>query len=139
MRGSFPALWSATITKQQSLLPYPYYATITVRDPHLGDSIYHAGFVSVKKRFSGGLVLLGSYTKAKLISDSIIIPDNFGSLLESNASFGNPASPPIRTVSMIAPLSGPSIRPMWPRVSSSVPSMNCRWARANDGMSAIPP
>jgi hypothetical protein len=54
----------------------------------LGDSIYHAAFVSVKKRFSNGLVLLGSYTKSKLISDSIIIPDNFGSLLESNASFG---------------------------------------------------
>jgi hypothetical protein len=82
------SLGAATITLQQSLLPYPYYTTITVRDPHLGDSIYHAGYVTVKKRFSNGLVLLGSYTKSKLISNSVLIPDNFGSLLESNASFG---------------------------------------------------
>jgi hypothetical protein len=57
-----------------------------VRDPHLGDSIYHAGFLSAKKKFSNGLVLLASYTKSKLISDSVVIPDNFGSLLESNAT-----------------------------------------------------
>jgi hypothetical protein len=80
------SLGAATITEQQSLLAFPYYTGVTVRDPHLGDSIYHAGFVSVKKQFSSGLVLLGSYTKAKLISDSIVIPDNFGSLLEGNAT-----------------------------------------------------
>jgi hypothetical protein len=80
------SLGAATITEQQSLLAFPYYTGVTVRDPHLGDSIYHAGFVSVKKKFSSGLVLLASYTKAKLISDSIVIPDNFGSLLEGNAT-----------------------------------------------------
>jgi len=82
------SLGASTITLQQSLLPYPYYTTITVRNPHLGESMYHAGYVTVKKRFSSGLVLLGSYTKAKLLTNSIIIPDNFGSSLISNASFG---------------------------------------------------
>jgi hypothetical protein len=80
------SLGAATITQQQALLAFPYYSSVTVRDPHLGDSIYHAGFLTVKKRFSNGLVLLGSYTKAKLISNSVVIPDNFGSLLESNAT-----------------------------------------------------
>jgi hypothetical protein len=80
------SLGAATITQQQSLLAFPYYSSVTVRDPHLGDSIYHAGYISVKKKFSGGLVLLGSFTQAKLISNSIVIPDNFGSLLVSNAT-----------------------------------------------------
>jgi hypothetical protein len=80
------SLGSSTITLQQSLLAFPYYSSVTVRDPHLGDSVYHAGFLTAKKRFSNGLVLLASYTKAKLISDSIVIPDNFGSLLEGNAT-----------------------------------------------------
>jgi hypothetical protein len=80
------ALGGPTITLQQSLLAYPYYSAITVRDPHLGDSIYHAGYISVKKKFSSGLVLLGSYTGAKLISNSIVIPDNFGALLVANAT-----------------------------------------------------
>jgi Carboxypeptidase regulatory-like domain len=80
------SLGGATITQQQSLLAFPYYTSVTVRNPHLGSSIYHAGFVSVKKKFSNGLVLLASYTQAKLISDSIVIPDNFGSLLVSNAT-----------------------------------------------------
>jgi hypothetical protein len=80
------SLGASTITLQQSLLAFPYYTSVTVRDPHLGSSINHAGFISVKKKFSNGLVLLGSYTKSKLISDSIVIPDNFGSLLISNAT-----------------------------------------------------
>jgi hypothetical protein len=80
------SLGAATITQQQSLLAFPYYTSVSVRNPHLGASIYHAGFVSVKKRFSNGLVLLASYTKSKLISDSIVIPDNFGALLVANAT-----------------------------------------------------
>ncbi len=80
------SLGGATITKQQSLLAFPYYTSVTVRNPHLGSSINHAGFISVKRKFSNGLVLLGSYTRAKLISDSIVIPDNFGSLLVANAT-----------------------------------------------------
>lgn len=74
------SLGSATITQQQALLPFPYYTSVTVRNPHLGNAIYHAGLLSVQKRFAHGLTLLGSYTKAKLISDSVAAPINFGSI-----------------------------------------------------------
>ena len=74
------ALGTATITRQQSLLPYPYYSTINVRNPHLGNSIYNAGLLSVQKRMSKGLTFLASYTKAKLISDSVATPIGFGSV-----------------------------------------------------------
>src|ERR1019366_1953419 len=45
--GSFGA---PTITLQQSLKPYPYYASITDQNPHLGSSIYHSFLLNVEKR-----------------------------------------------------------------------------------------
>ncbi len=77
------SLGSATITKQQSLLPFPYYTSVTVRNPHLGDSIYHGGMLTVQKRFNKGLTFLASYTKSKLISDSIAAPINFGNVVQT--------------------------------------------------------
>jgi hypothetical protein len=74
------SLGAARITLQQSLYAFPYYTTVTVRNPHLGDSIYHSGLVRVEKRFSQGLTFLASYTKAKLISDSIATPIGFGNV-----------------------------------------------------------
>ncbi len=80
------SLGSSTITLLQSLKQFPYYSSVTVRNPHLGDSIYHSGLLSVNKRFTNGLVLLASYTKAKLISNSVSIPVNFGAALVANAT-----------------------------------------------------
>lgn len=65
------SLGSATITREQSLRPYPYYNSITVANPHGGNYHYHAFLLSVEKRFSRGLTIMGSYTAGKLISDSI--------------------------------------------------------------------
>jgi hypothetical protein len=77
--GKIPgSLGGATITRSQLLKPFPYYTTVTVRNPHLGSSIYHAFLVSVEKRLASGLSLLASYTNAKLISNSIVTPINFG-------------------------------------------------------------
>jgi hypothetical protein len=71
------SLGGATIIQSQALKQFPYYTSVNVRNPHMGDSIYHAGLLSVQKRFTNGLVLLASYTKAKLISDSVAVPVNF--------------------------------------------------------------
>ncbi|MBI4892850.1 MAG: hypothetical protein HY821_19665, partial [Acidobacteria bacterium] len=71
--GKVPgALGNATITRQQSLRPYPYYNAVNVLAPTLGSSIYHAMVVSVEKRLSSGISLLVSYTNGKLMSDSIL-------------------------------------------------------------------
>jgi hypothetical protein len=84
------SLGGATITQLQSLLQYPQYTSITIRNPHLGDSIYHAGLLSVQKRLQSGLTVLASYTKSKLISDSVASPINFGSIVQvTNNTFQN--------------------------------------------------
>ncbi len=86
------SLGGATITKQQSLLPYPYYTSVSVRNPHLGDSIYHAGLITVQRRLQNGLTVLASYTKSKLISDSVAAPINFGSVVQvTNNGYQNGA------------------------------------------------
>jgi hypothetical protein len=79
--GKVPgSLGGATTSLAQTLKAYPYYSGVTVRNPHLGNAIYHAGLLTVQKRFSQGLTLLASYTKAKLIDDSVQTPINFGNV-----------------------------------------------------------
>ncbi|HYO80247.1 MAG TPA: TonB-dependent receptor, partial [Bryobacteraceae bacterium] len=63
------ALSGATISRQQSLLPYPDYLQVTTwAAPNLATS-YHALQISVEKRFSTGLSMLINYTKSKLMSE----------------------------------------------------------------------
>lgn len=63
------ALSGATISRSQSLLPYPDYLQITTWANSNLASTYHSGQISVEKRFSQGLTLLANFTKAKLLTD----------------------------------------------------------------------
>lgn len=74
------SLGGSTITRSQLLKPYPYYSSIGVRNPHLGNSNYNAFLLSVERRLANGFATLVSYTNAKLISDSIGTPVDFGSV-----------------------------------------------------------
>jgi len=62
-------LSAATITRQQSLLPFPQFTGVTGGYSFLNNSIYHALAIKVEKRMSNGLSFLLAYTGAKLIDD----------------------------------------------------------------------
>jgi hypothetical protein len=58
-----------TITRFQSLLPFPHFTTVNGGYSFLNNSIYHALAVKVEKRFSQGFSILLAYTLAKLLDD----------------------------------------------------------------------
>ena len=70
-------LGSAKVSRQQSLLPFPWIAGISVRAPHQGNSSYNAFKLDLNKRMGHGVSLMLSYTAGKLISDSVSIPLNW--------------------------------------------------------------
>jgi hypothetical protein len=71
-QGRVPgAFGGATITRQQSLRPFPYYNRIGIASPHMANSNYHSFLLNFERRMSGGFVMLASYTFGKLISDGI--------------------------------------------------------------------
>ncbi|MDZ4800652.1 MAG: TonB-dependent receptor [Bryobacteraceae bacterium] len=62
------ALAGATISRSQSLRPFPDYLQITTwAAPNLSTS-YHSLQISAEKRFSAGLSMMANYTKSKLIT-----------------------------------------------------------------------
>ncbi len=60
-------LSGATVPRQQLLLPYPQYNSVTGGWSSLGDSIYHAFALKIEKRFSQGFSVLAAYTLSKII------------------------------------------------------------------------
>lgn len=86
-RGMVPgALGNATISRQQSLLPYPYYTAVNANLPHIGNSTYHAFLLSLERRMSSGFVFLASYTGGKLMSINVRQPIDFGPQEQSNVN-----------------------------------------------------
>ncbi|MCX6613723.1 MAG: TonB-dependent receptor [Acidobacteria bacterium] len=85
--GQVPgALGSATITREQSLRPFPYFTGVTVRNPRLGSYNSHLLLLSAEKRLSKGLVFLVSFTGGKVISDSLQTPVNFGPIEQASVT-----------------------------------------------------
>lgn len=62
-------LRTATITRLQSLRPFPYFGNITVLNPKLGSSTYHSFQAKAEKRFSQGVSFLFAFTGSKKIGD----------------------------------------------------------------------
>jgi hypothetical protein len=78
------ALGGATISREQSLRPFPYYTNINVRNPRLGSYNSHLFLFSVEKRMAQGFTMLFSYTGGKIISDSLATPVNFGPIEQAS-------------------------------------------------------
>ena len=77
-------LSQSTVQRQQLLLPYPEYTSVSYAGQDVGDSTYESLQVKAEKRFSGGNSILVAYTHAKLLSNT----DTVTSWLEAGGSGG---------------------------------------------------
>ena len=90
LAGQVPgSLGNATVTRQQSLLPFPQYTSVTILQPLGGSSTYHALEARVEHRFATGLTLLLSYTDAKLISNAQRNVNNFSGVQTGDQGYQN--------------------------------------------------
>jgi hypothetical protein len=60
-------LGGKTITKQQSLLPFPQYTGVNGGWSYQGNSIYHGIAFKVERHYANGISILSSYTISKMI------------------------------------------------------------------------
>lgn len=63
-------LGGATITKQQSLLPYPQYTGLTGGWSYNGNSVYHGVAFKVERHYANGISILSSYTISKMLDSA---------------------------------------------------------------------
>jgi hypothetical protein len=54
----------------QSKRPFPQFSNVSVINPPLGNSAYHAGFMKIERRFHSGLTLLSHYTFSRFLDDA---------------------------------------------------------------------
>jgi hypothetical protein len=59
-------------------MPFPYYTGVTVNNPLLGNYNSHQFQLTVQRRMASGLMVNIAYTGGKKISDSAIVPVDFG-------------------------------------------------------------
>lgn len=62
-------IFGSKISRQQSLLPFPAYTSVSTQFPGFGNSNYHSMLLRYEKRYSNGLSYLISFTGAKMIGD----------------------------------------------------------------------
>ena len=80
------AISGATISRQQSLLPFPQYTTVQQVFAPAGNSTYQAGTIQAEKRLSHNLTFLAAYTRSKGIDDVRIPLDIYNRKLEKGLS-----------------------------------------------------
>jgi hypothetical protein len=77
---------SKTISRQQSLLPFPQYTAISQVYVPAGNSTYEAGTIQAEKRLSANLTFLTNYTRSKAIDDVRTPYDTYNRRLEKSLS-----------------------------------------------------
>jgi hypothetical protein len=77
-------LGAATITRERSLMQFPYYQSVSVESPLIGSYISHLFLLNVKRPLRQGLLINFAFTGGKKISDNAISPVDFGLIEQVN-------------------------------------------------------
>ena len=77
-------LGASTVRLEQTLMAFPHYSSVTIRNPRLGNYLSHQLQINVKRPLKDGLLLHLAFTGGKKISDSTHVPVNFGLVEQTN-------------------------------------------------------
>ncbi len=77
-------LGGRTVRLEQTLMAFPHYSSVTIRNPRLGNYLSHQLQINVKRPLKKGLLLHLAFTGGKKISDSTHVPVNFGLVEQTN-------------------------------------------------------
>lgn len=69
--GGVGTLGTATVSRAQSLLPFPQYTSVTLADSDTASNRYYSSYVRVQRRFANRLTLLASYTWSRSMDNVI--------------------------------------------------------------------
>ncbi len=85
LRGQVPGgLGAATVTRERTLLPFPHYQGVSIRNPRYGNYLSHQLQINAKKRMTNGLLVHWAYTTGKKMSDGVAVPVDFGPVEQTN-------------------------------------------------------
>jgi len=85
LAGRVPGgLGAATVARERTLLPYPQYSSVNIRNPRYGNYMAHLMQVNAKRRMAKGLLVHWAYTAGKKISDGAAVPVDFGPVEQTN-------------------------------------------------------
>jgi len=85
LAGRVPGgLGAATVTRERTLLPYPQYSGVSIRNPRYGNYMSHQLQFNAKKRMANGLLVHWAYTAGKKMSDGVAVPIDFGPVEQTN-------------------------------------------------------
>lgn len=88
------SLGAATLTRQQTLLPYPYMSGVSTQNPRNGSYWSNLAMLSVQRRLEHGLQFMGGYTFGKITDAGVIDVANLSAVgTGTSASPQNPYNP----------------------------------------------
>jgi hypothetical protein len=88
------SLGAATLTQAQILKPFPYMAAVTMQDPRNGYYWSNLGMLSVQRRATRGLQIMGAYTFGKTTDAGVQDVSNLSAVgTGTSASPQNPYDP----------------------------------------------
>ncbi len=79
-------LGAAKTSRERTLMAYPCYSSVSIRNPRLGNYLSHQFQLNVRRRMANGLLVNFAYTAGKRISDSEAVPVDWN--LENSLDIG---------------------------------------------------
>ena len=77
-------LGGTTITRERSLMAFPHYSAVNIRNPRMGNYISRQVQINAGKRMAEGLLVHFAFTGGKRMSDDMNVPVDFGLVEQTN-------------------------------------------------------